>query len=302
MRTFLPLAIALFALATSAIIPAAPNMRKTLTFDGAKLISASGRTHIQACQVPAFKDQDVAIVVATISSMGRYIEGSHDIKNFAGKWFAKWRVGKEGNGRGVLFLVSRHDRKVRIELGRDWGGQWDPHCTRILNTHVLPAFKTGNYSGGITKGVRELTAMAAIGPAGQAPAVSVRSGFVDGDLLGAANRSNPIPMSYRIWVLGLGVLLCLIGICQGRRGLALFGAGALVICSAYAFWAAICILFVVLFIVNSLNDRYEYYDCGGRRRRRRRYSSCDSSSSSSSGGSWSCGGFSSSGGGASGSW
>ncbi|MFT5130090.1 MAG: putative membrane protein YgcG [Rhodothermales bacterium] len=79
-----------------AAIPNPPSMQKTLTFDGAKIISPSDRKAIHAKQLAVFKDQDVAIVVVvSISSMSRYIEGSHDIKKFAGKWFAKWRVGKE---------------------------------------------------------------------------------------------------------------------------------------------------------------------------------------------------------------
>jgi uncharacterized protein len=302
MRLVPCISLVFFACVSLSAIPEAPSMRKTLTFDAAKLISDADRRAIHACQLQAFKEQDVAIVVVTISSMGRYIEGAHEVKDFAGKWFAKWRIGKEQNGRGILFLVSRHDRKVRIELGQDWGGQWDPHCARVLKSHVLPAFKSGRYSKGIKAGVQELATIAAIGPSGQPPSAGIAAGFADGDLLGAASRNNPIPMRYRIWVLGLGVLLCLIGLFHRDGRWLLLGVGGLFICSVYAFWAAVVLLVLFLLIADAPNGRDEYYYCGGRRRRRRRRSSC-SGSSSSSGGSWGGGGgFSSSGGGASGSW
>ncbi|MFT5130089.1 MAG: putative membrane protein YgcG [Rhodothermales bacterium] len=159
---------------------------------------------------------------------------------------------------------------MRIELGRDWGGQWDPHCQRILDRHVLPEFKSERYSRGISAGVREIAAMARIGPVGQPPKVSVAAGISGGDLLGASNRDNPIPMRYRIWVLAAGGLLCLIGLFNGRRGLWILGTGALLICSVYAFWVALVILIVVILIANALDDRDDGYYCGGRRRRRRR--------------------------------
>jgi uncharacterized membrane protein YgcG len=173
-----------------------------------------------------------------------------------------------------------------IELGRDWGGKWDTQCQRILDQHVLPKFKGERYSAGITVGVRELAAMAQLGPENSPPG----SGFV-WRLVGGDNGSSPIPVPYRIGILILGVLLCLYNLLSSRGKFSKLGMGSLAIFFVFQFTAACALLVMVLFIIAVLNNDGD--GSGGRS-----YRGSRSSGGFSSGG----GGFSSRGGGASGSW
>ncbi len=87
------------------------------------------------------------------------------IETFARLLFDQWQVGvaKLGNqnwNTGILLLVSVGDRKSRIELGAGWGREKDQLCQQIMDQQMVPRFKQGDFSGGISAGVESLEAMA----------------------------------------------------------------------------------------------------------------------------------------------
>jgi uncharacterized protein len=280
----------------AAAIPSRPNMQKKLTFDAAKAISPAAEKRIFTTQLKAFQEQDVAIVVVTITNMAKYDGNATDIEDFAKDWFHKWRIGKSGNGRGVLVLVSLHDRKVRVHLGEDWGHRWDGHCQRLLKQKVLPKFKQKDYSGGVEAAVKELGRMSAAGPEGKIPSAGVFSILTDTEFFHAANAHNPVPTHYRIWVALIGVILIAVGCSGGRGAVGTITCGVLCVASIFAFWPAVIIAFILLILTSDHCHSHGRYG----HRHRHSSSSCFSSSSgsSSSGGGVSFGG----GGGASGGW
>ena len=62
--------------------------------------------------------------------------------------------------KGILLLVSVNDRKARIELGADYRHTKDALCNRIMQGHIIPFFKRGDFAGGIRAGVNALEEMA----------------------------------------------------------------------------------------------------------------------------------------------
>lgn len=106
-------------------------------------------------------DQAIPIIVVTIESMVRYGGQGMAIETFARELFNQWGIGHESvNGvpwnRGILLLVSRDDRKARIELGATWGREADPYCRQIMDEQIIPNFKDGKFSAGILAGVNAL--------------------------------------------------------------------------------------------------------------------------------------------------
>ncbi|MEL6816031.1 MAG: TPM domain-containing protein, partial [Cyanobacteria bacterium J06598_3] len=74
-------------------------------------------------------------------------------KTFATELFNAWGIGKAGEDNGVLFLVSKGDRRTEVETGYGMEGILpDAKVGRILDTQVTPQFKAGNFDGGITSG------------------------------------------------------------------------------------------------------------------------------------------------------
>ncbi len=65
-----------------------------------------------------------------------------------------WKLGQKGKDNGVLLLVSRDDRKVRIEVGRGLEGDLtDLTCGTIIRREVVPHFRDGDYDAGVRSGV-----------------------------------------------------------------------------------------------------------------------------------------------------
>ena len=74
-------------------------------------------------------------------------------KVFATELFNTWGIGKAGVDNGVLFLVSKGDRRTEVETGYGVEGALsDAKIGSILDSHVTPQFKAGNFDAGILAG------------------------------------------------------------------------------------------------------------------------------------------------------
>jgi uncharacterized protein len=70
-----------------------------------------------------------------------------------------WKLGRKGTDNGVLLLIARDDRKVRIEVGRGLEGNLpDITCGLIIRNVIVPHFKSGDYDGGVSAGVDAIVA------------------------------------------------------------------------------------------------------------------------------------------------
>ena len=92
------------------------------------------------------------IVVATIPSLD-----AEEIEPYATRLFRLWKLGTAKENNGVLLLVALNDRKMRIEVGYGLEGTLtNLHCKRIIEHDMVPAFRAGDFSGGISKAVDDM--------------------------------------------------------------------------------------------------------------------------------------------------
>lgn len=96
------------------------------------------------------------MAVLTVDSLnGATIEG------FALDVAREWALGSKDKSDAALLVVSKADRKIRVEVGRGLEGVLpDILCARIIRDVITPAFKRGNFSSGIVAGVQALRATA----------------------------------------------------------------------------------------------------------------------------------------------
>lgn len=117
--------------------------------DEAGLIDPAGEAALTdklAAFEQASSDQ---LVVVTVPDLEGY-----DIADYVYRLGRDWGIGQKGEDNGVLLLVSRDDRKVRIEVGYGLEGTLtDALASTIIETDILPAFRSGDYPGGIDRGV-----------------------------------------------------------------------------------------------------------------------------------------------------
>ncbi|HEY2344472.1 MAG TPA: TPM domain-containing protein [Xanthomonadaceae bacterium] len=81
-----------------------------------------------------------------------------------------WKLGRKGVDDGVLVLVAKDDRKLRIEVGRGLEGSIpDAIANRIIDGTIEPKFKNGDYAGGLDDGVDRLIGLVNGEPLPQPP-------------------------------------------------------------------------------------------------------------------------------------
>ena len=98
--------------------------------------------------------------VAIVADMG-----GEDVEGYAVHLFEKWRIGQQGKDNGVLLLVAKAERKVRIEVGYGLEGELtDLIAGRIIDQIITPAFKKGDFAGGIEKGLDAMMEIVAPAP------------------------------------------------------------------------------------------------------------------------------------------
>jgi uncharacterized protein len=90
--------------------------------------------------------QVVVLMVPTI--------GPEPIEDFALRVTDAWKLGRAGVDDGVLFVIAKQQRKIRIHTGRGVQGTLtDAASKRIIAERVSPAFRNGDFAGGISAGV-----------------------------------------------------------------------------------------------------------------------------------------------------
>jgi uncharacterized protein len=222
--------------------------------DGAALLPESAEQEIGLYQERAFRDHQTPIIVVTIPSMADYGGSGYSIERFAAEWFNHWQIGYRGEGdqlmnRGILLLVSRDDRKARIELGADWGLRWDSHCNRIMQNQIVPRFKQGDYPSGVIDGVGALAQMAALGPEAEPPG---RSWSSPSDAMQEKPlATSPLPLWAILLsaVAGIGCIVASFFMPEHRKLLLI--AGIVLLLAAFMFW----ILLIILAIINKFSGR-----------------------------------------------
>ena len=120
--------------------------------DHAGMISPSAKSKIEE-ELRAFEQSDsTQIVILTIPSL----EGEN-IEEFGIKVAEAWKIGQQQKDNGVLLIVSKRERKIRVEVGRGLEGKLtDLMAGRIIDQVIKPRFKQGDFDGGLITGVSAL--------------------------------------------------------------------------------------------------------------------------------------------------
>lgn len=68
-----------------------------------------------------------------------------------------WKIGRKGADDGVLVIVAKNDRAVRIEVGYGLEGAIpDAIAKRIIEERITPRFREGDFFGGLQAGTQAL--------------------------------------------------------------------------------------------------------------------------------------------------
>src|SRR5450830_1146781 len=148
------LAIGIIALLYTALAVFAVNF-PALTgriVDQANIIPAETRSAIEPKLADLEAKSGIQLVVATVTSL----EGQ-EVEQYANELFRSWKLGEKAKNNGVLLLVAPTERRVRIEVGYGLEGTLTDALSKVIITNAItPRFKTGDFSGGIARGVDDI--------------------------------------------------------------------------------------------------------------------------------------------------
>ncbi len=80
-----------------------------------------------------------------------------DIAQFGIRVADAWKIGRKKVDDGVILIVAKNDRTLRIEVGYGLEGAIpDAIAKRVIAETITPHFRTGDFYGGINAGVTQL--------------------------------------------------------------------------------------------------------------------------------------------------
>ena len=130
----------------------------------ARLVNDFTRT-LTAEQVQALESKLVANDDSTSNQIAIVIiptTGDYSIDEIALQIGRTWGVGNKDKNNGIVILVAKNDRKIKIEIGYGLEGSVpDVTAKRIIEDEILPEFKQNNYYRGLDNGTDAIIKAAA---------------------------------------------------------------------------------------------------------------------------------------------
>lgn len=125
--------------------------------DYADLLTAAQEEALEQ-KLRAYQDSSSnQFVLISINSLG-----PNNLKRYSQGLAEFWGIGQENKNNGLLFLIAKNDREMRIEVGYGLESSLpDLLCSRILDKTVTPAFRVGNFYEGIDSAFSQLQLAAA---------------------------------------------------------------------------------------------------------------------------------------------
>lgn len=147
-----------FFLGTFSAIPAVaqtyPEYASTTVNDYAGLLDSAAKARVEQTLIALKKDTGVEMTVLTLSSQDAFAPDL-TLEKFSTGLFDEWGIGKSTTNDGVLIMVLKTDRAMRIELGSAYGRDWDRASAVVINRSALPAFKEDRFQDGIEALVKD---------------------------------------------------------------------------------------------------------------------------------------------------
>lgn len=117
--------------------------------DYAGMISPAAKGKIETELRNFDKSDSTQVFVLTIPSLQ-----GETLEDFSIKVAETWKAGQKGKDNGVIVLVAKAERKIRIEVGRGLEGRLtDLTAGQIVDLVMKPRFSRGDFDGGFTAAI-----------------------------------------------------------------------------------------------------------------------------------------------------
>lgn len=124
-------------------------------YDLARVMSDADRQALANDLTDVERTTSAQVAIVTVPSLD-----GQTVESYANALMDEWGIGARDRNNGVLLLVAPNDRKARIEVG--YGLEPilpDELCGSLLDSHAIPRFRAGDYSGGISDTAQAIIAV-----------------------------------------------------------------------------------------------------------------------------------------------
>jgi uncharacterized protein len=260
-------------------VPVPPVKARVTDLTGTLSAQQKGELESRIAAYEARRGSQIAVLMLPTTK-------PEEIEQYSIRVAEVWKIGRKGVDDGLILVVAKDDRRLRIEVGYGLEGVIpDSLAKRVIDEAITPRFRAGDFYGGVRDGVDQLIRLAE-GEKLPPPAAA------RGDQLAPGDAFSYIVPAIMIAVIAGAIFKAMLGRLPGSvatgAGLGLiawlmFGLGIAALAAAIGF---------LLSFTNTGSGRGGSWSSGG-----------GSWGGGSSGGSWSGGGGGGfGGGGSSGSW
>jgi len=123
--------------------------------DNAKVIGSNDERKLEALLQDVEAKTSSQVALLTISSLQ-----GENLEDYSMRVAQSWKLGQKEFDNGVLLLVAMKEKKIRIEVG--YGLEsiiTDAKSGYIIRNYIVPGFKKGDFSGGITSGLLAISGL-----------------------------------------------------------------------------------------------------------------------------------------------
>src|ERR1051326_2383011 len=128
--------------------------------DDANILSSDTKADLTQKLAALEQKTSRQLVVVTLSSLQGY-----EISDYGYQLGRSWGIGQKGINNGILFIVAPNEHKTRIEVG--YGLEpiiTDAFSSVVIQTQVLPKFRSGDFNGGVVAGTDALIQQLSLDP------------------------------------------------------------------------------------------------------------------------------------------
>ena len=149
---FLSLIFSVCVYAQTDVVPKKPSLAEGLVLDQTNTLTPEQLVTLREKLLAYDRSTSNQIAVVIIPTLkGNSIE---DVALEIGRG---WGVGQANNDNGVVILIAKNDRKMRIEVGTGLEGAVTDYVTSsIIQNTLRPNFREDNYYRGLTEAVDEI--------------------------------------------------------------------------------------------------------------------------------------------------
>lgn len=113
--------------------------------DEAGLLAPQEREQLSQLAYEIHTNKGPQITILTVPDLQ-----GHAVEDFSIRVAEKWQLGTKKEGNGLLILISKAERKVRIEVGEGIEGEiTDYESNQYINNVLVPSFKQGRFFEGL---------------------------------------------------------------------------------------------------------------------------------------------------------